>query len=176
VDTSRGALDTLLGNAEALPNIDNRDSVLSDAPVNLEHEGRETYEEEEEPAGSGARWGRPNNQEPRSDIQPHRHLRQGQEGRRSLSGFTGNVERARRAATPGAALPGANGGHFGEGRLRSDHVARAPTRHQRVAERSQPPAGSEKIDGGVAAYRVGRQPFPDLQAAEPGELWRAEVA
>lgn len=63
VDTSRVALDTLLGKAEALPNIDNRDSVLSDAPVNVEHEGRETYEEEEEPAGSGARWGRPNNQE-----------------------------------------------------------------------------------------------------------------
>ncbi len=61
--TSSAALDALLGKAEALANIDNRNSVLSDAPVNLEHEGRETYEEEEEAAGSGARWGRPSNQE-----------------------------------------------------------------------------------------------------------------
>jgi hypothetical protein len=63
-NTSRAALDELLGKAEALPNIDGgRDSVLSDAPVNLEHEGREAYEEEEEAAGGEARWGRPNNQE-----------------------------------------------------------------------------------------------------------------
>jgi hypothetical protein len=29
----------------------------------MEHEGREAYEEEEEAAGAGSRWGRPNNQE-----------------------------------------------------------------------------------------------------------------